>query len=226
MNISKRLLCAANMIEECNCLADIGTDHGYIPAYAVINKYAKKAIASDINSGPLKIADRTFKRYGISNNIELREGDGLDVLKEKEADIIVIAGMGGNLIADILNKNIKIAKEAVLILQPMQYPEIVRKYLSSSCFDIVKEDIVKEDNKFYHTMKAIKGSGVKYDKDVYYYTGLSLIQSKHPVLKEYVIFKINQINNIILGMPKGYEGKRLNELIKLKNEFEEVLKWL
>lgn len=227
MNLSERLMTIAKFIPECKCLADIGTDHGYIPIYSILNKVCETAIAGDIKKGPVEIAKKNIKSYGLQDKIETRIGSGLSVLKKGEADVILIAGMGGNLISDIIEENIEIASSAdCLILQPVQYPEELRKYLAKANFYIIDEELANEGSKYYHIIKAIKGSPNIYDKEAYYYTGVILLKKRHPLALKYVNFRINRINIILEKLINSENNARRNELLKLKEEFEEVSEWL
>lgn len=227
MKLSLRLRHIADMIPKCSCVADIGTDHGYIPIYCIVNEICQRAIASDINKGPIEISRKNIERYGIEDEIDTRVGPGLSVLKEGQADVIVIAGMGGILICDIIKEHIKIAQGAsCLILQPVQYPEVLRKYLSMSDFCIVDEDIVKDENKYYHIIKVVKGKPANYEKEAYYYTGLVNIKKKHPLLKDYVSFKINSLERILNGINIDDQRERYTEIKELLDQFKDVLECL
>lgn len=227
MKLSVRLKHIAAMIPKCTCVADIGTDHGYIPIHCISNELCERAIASDINRGPIEISRKNIARYGHENEIATRVGPGLAVLKEGEADVIVIAGMGGILICDIIKEHIKIAQGvACLILQPVQYPEVLRKYLAMSDFSIVDEDIVKDENKYYHIIKAVKGKSENYEKEAYYYTGLINIKKKHPLLKDYVCFKIDSLERILKGISSNDQRERYTEIKRLLDDFKDVLECL
>ena len=127
--LSERLQKIADCIST-ETLADIGTDHGYIPIYCVKNGRCTRAIASDINKDPLKAACDNITENGLSEKIETRLSNGLEGLLPNEADTIVIAGMGGFLIRDILiNGADKIGDNTVLILQPMVAASELREYL-------------------------------------------------------------------------------------------------
>lgn len=227
MNLSERLIHIINMIPKCNCLADIGTDHGFIPIYSIQNNIASHAIATDINNGPIRVANKNINKYDLSDKIETRVGPGLSTLKSKEADIIVVAGMGGVLISEIIEAHIEIAKNSRwLILQPVQYPEVLRKYLLNAGFNIVDEDIVKDENKYYYIIKAEHKQSQKYTKEVYYYTGTRLIEKGSPLIQEYINYKIHSITNILNNLSPTEQHLRYEELNSLKKEFEEVLKTL
>jgi tRNA (adenine22-N1)-methyltransferase len=212
------------MIPTCNCLADIGTDHGFIPIHSIINNITSHAIASDINIGPIRIAEININKYNLADKIQTRVGPGLSTLKENEADVIVIAGMGGILISEIIEAHIDIAREAKwLILQPVQYPEVLRKFLLETGFNIVDEDIVKDENKYYHIIKAENKKSQKYANEAFYYTGTKLIEKGNPLIKEYIVFKIDTFNNILSNLSPTEQHSRYEELVSLKKDFEEVL---
>lgn len=224
MNLSERLMHIIDFIPQSTCLADIGTDHGFIPIYAILNSITEYAIASDINPGPVKVAKKNITKHGLSDKIQTRIGPGLSTLKASEAETIVIAGMGGILIADIIEENIKIARSAsTLILQPVQYPEVLRKYLLTSNFNIIDEDIVKDENKYYYIIKAISEPAKEYEKDAYYYTGKKLVEKGNPLLKEYLNYKISSIKSILDNLSPIDQNIRHSELTNLKTEFEEIL---
>src|SRR5690554_4326780 len=108
MKLSPRLLAIAEMVPEGSRVADIGTDHGYIPVFLKKTGRAKWAMASDINTGPLEKAAEVIKRHGLETEIDIRRGDGLTVLDGGEADTIVVAGMGGMLMRDILAAGVRV----------------------------------------------------------------------------------------------------------------------
>lgn len=227
MNLSERLQHIVEMIPKCNCLADVGTDHAYVPIHATLNNISNTAIASDINKGPIKLAQSNIRKNGLSNKIETRIGPGLTVLNQGEADVILIAGMGGNLIADILNDSLEVARGTKhLILQPVQYPEVLRKYLITSGFSIADEDLVKDENKYYHILKVINEPSKPFEKESYYYIGAKLIEKKHPLLKDYLEFKLNLFNRILNQISSEDQPQRYEEVEELRKDFEDVIKCL
>ena len=119
MQLSKRLEAVVWLAGTCQCIADIGTDHGYIPIYMVEQHLAKRAIAMDVNKGPLERAQKNIQAYGMEDKIVTRLSDGAAALKRGEADGVIIAGMGGLLTIRILEageKNLKTVQ--TLVLQP------------------------------------------------------------------------------------------------------------
>lgn len=155
MKLTERLSAAASLVDGGGSLADVGTDHAYLPAYLCLNGKIRFAIASDIGEGPLLNAEKTVKEYGLSDKIQLRLSDGLQNIKENEADEIVIAGMGGILISEILTAARWVRRKGMhLVLQPMTHPEDVRRYLYENGFVIEKELCVREGRRVYICISA------------------------------------------------------------------------
>ncbi len=186
MKLSKRLFAVAGLVTEGVSVADVGTDHGYVPIYLVENGICPKAVAMDIHRGPLKRAGEHVRECGLEERIELRISDGLSALNVREAAGMIAAGMGGGLIIRILEKSPEIVGELEeLILQPQSEIHKVRRYLNVHDFRIVKEDMVEEDGKFYPMMKARHGRDRQYAETELYY-GPLLLQNRHPVLLRYL----------------------------------------
>ncbi|MCD7735981.1 MAG: class I SAM-dependent methyltransferase [Lachnospiraceae bacterium] len=157
MQLSRRLLAVAGMVTPGYVLADIGTDHAYIPIYLIENKRISHAIAADINEGPLARAKAHIQEHGLEYRIETRLSDGLSAFLPGEAQSIVLAGMGGALTIRILQdgmERLESAELPELILQPQSEISQVRAYLQDSGWSIVQEDMVFEDGKYYPMMKV------------------------------------------------------------------------
>ena len=158
--ITPRLQAILNLTDA-KILADIGTDHAYIPIRLIKEKKIKKAIACDKNEGPIKAAKENVIKYGFSDCIDLRTGDGLSPIEKGEADTIIIAGMGGKLISDIIGRDIDKARSSTLILQPMNAQYELRKFLIKNGFTIVKEELASEGFKVYNLMVVENGKDNK-----------------------------------------------------------------
>lgn len=144
-------------------VADIGTDHAYVPIYSIQNGISERAAATDINKGPLKTAEENVKKYGLEDKISLRLGSGLAPVDKGEFETVIIAGMGGEVIKNILEKDSEKAHSAeYLILQPMNSQDLLRKWLSENGFSIVCEDIACEGYKVYNLIVAENGPGYNY----------------------------------------------------------------
>lgn len=159
-NLSERLQLIAEEIPQVTTLADIGTDHAYMPCYACQQGLAKQAIAGDVADGPLTVAYEQIKAQQLQDVISVRKGDGLSVLTPHEADVIVIAGMGGSLIRDILQAGIdRLAGVQKLILQPNIGTVHVRSWLRTHGWRLHDEHIIYEDDHFYDILTAVPGDG-------------------------------------------------------------------
>lgn len=184
--LSKRLEAVAGMVTAGMRLADIGTDHGYLPIHLVKRGMIPSAIAMDVNKGPLMRAQEHIRAEGLEDKIITRLSDGLKNLKKNEADIMIAAGMGGVLVIRILSEGdgeIKGIKE--YILQPQSEIKKVRAYLSESGYCIVQENMVLEDGKYYPMMKAVRGESAPYSEEELLY-GRILLSEAHPVLKQFL----------------------------------------
>jgi tRNA (adenine22-N1)-methyltransferase len=150
-----RLQAIADLVTAKQTVADIGTDHGILPIYLIRNRNLSKVIAADVNEDPLQKAEKLIQRYQLAHRIELRLGDGLKILEAGEADSIIIAGMGGRLIRDIIRASSDIAEKAEqMILQPIQSVPTLRKYLLTHGYLIKDEKLVQEKHRFYEIIHA------------------------------------------------------------------------
>lgn len=209
--LSERLRLIASFVPEGSRLADIGTDHGYVPVYLVYNGIIPSAIAMDINSGPLKKARENVDLYGLDDKIEIRLSDGMEKLRENEADVVIIAGMGGRLIERILDNAKDICdKISELILSPHSEIELVRKYLMENGYEIIREQMIFDEGKYYTVMKAVHGN-MKFDSIEELLYGKKLLENKDRVLKEYLTKereKFKLIQNKLSGDSEGILGRR------------------
>ncbi|MBR4241840.1 MAG: SAM-dependent methyltransferase [Eubacterium sp.] len=164
IKLSKRLKEAANMVRQGSVLADIGCDHGYVPVWLVQSGKIKSAVASDINEGPLNSCINLVKENNLEDKIKCVLSDGLENINLDEVDDILIAGMGGELIAEILrNADAEKLRKKHIILNPMTHPEIARKFLFENGFEIKNEIVVKDGRHYYAIMDAIKtGAAIPY----------------------------------------------------------------
>lgn len=207
-------------VPQCRSAADIGTDHAYIPVCLIISGKAKRSVAADIGKGPLDRAEETVKKYKTEDNISLRLGGGLSVLKKGEAEVLIIAGMGGLLISKILRESNEIAKSAKsLILQPMTAAKELREFLTENGYRIDCEILAREDEKIYNIMKVSVGESEKlsvYEK----YIGKNLTPS--PDFEEYFRQRISKLDKSITGLKKSKNEENLKKAQKL-TEIKEMI---
>ncbi|WP_454192116.1 tRNA (adenine(22)-N(1))-methyltransferase [Paenibacillus sp. Marseille-Q7038] len=156
MKLSKRLQLLHDLMDPGRILADIGSDHALLPVACVRSGQAVKAIAGELNEGPFEAAKKQVASAGLSANIEVRRGDGLDVIEPGEVDTVTIAGMGGALIAAILDRGIhRLEGVTRLILQPNVGEDILRRWLYEHDFVVEAERIIEEDGKIYEVIAAV-----------------------------------------------------------------------
>ena len=147
--LQPRLRAIADLVPIGSRLADIGTDHGYIPIDLLLAGRIAAAVATDIGELPLDHARRTAQRCGLTTGIDFRLGDGLSPVSPGEVDVIVIAGMGGDNIAGILSAAHWAREGPLLLLQPMSKAEVLRAYLPENGFTVEAERLVADKGKLY-----------------------------------------------------------------------------
>ncbi len=204
IKLSKRLQAAASLVFENGTLADIGTDHAFVPVYLYQKKRISSAIAMDIGMGPLLRAKENIASAGLSDFIETRLSDGAAALAEGEADSILIAGMGGGVMMHILEEGGSIFRAAKeIVLQPQSKLRDLRIYLSRHGFAVRNEDMVYEDGKFYPMMRVQYDPFFESVKDeLFYLYGEQLLLSRHPVLYRY-LQKEKSVHEAILSRLAG-----------------------
>jgi len=215
------------MIPKADTVADIGCDHGKLALMLYSRHKAVRIIASDISEPSLNKARKLFSGRQ-SKDVMFRTGDGLSVLHDGEADAIVIAGVGGIRIADMLSREMKKAKDAVLILAPNKAEDYLRRWLIKNGFRIIDEDLVKEGPRFYHLIKTAAGEDTGYE-DIHFELGKILIQKKHRYLKPLIERKIKLAAGM-MDTSQNSVNPRTQRTIKRAQArikaYGEVLKWL
>ncbi|APH14528.1 hypothetical protein NPD5_2998 [Clostridium sporogenes] len=213
MEISLRLKEIANMVDKCESVADVGTDHAYIPIYLIKNNICKSAIAGDINKGPLDRAKNNINSHRLQSKIQCRLGPGLTKIHPKEVNGAIIAGMGGHLIKDILEESKEVFKNLdFLVLQPVQNPEALREYIYSMGYKILKESLVFEDNRFYEIIKIKYDENPKSADHIYYEIGEYLINTKHPLIKKFLYNNIDKYKKILQYIREDTENAALRKV--------------
>jgi len=199
MKLTDRLLKIASLVTEGKRVADIGTDHGYIPVYLLNKNIVPFAILADVNKGPLENARKEVRHNNLLDKTDLRLGSGIEVLKKGEVDEVIIAGMGGILISELLEANKEVAHSVdKLILQPMQAQDELRKYLFSNGYEVLNEVLVKEDFRIYEILEVkYTGKNTEVEDEVYFEVGKKLIENKDELLNEFIDKKIYKYNSII-----------------------------
>lgn len=207
----------ASMVTPDYVLADIGTDHGYVPISLVQRKKIPKAIAMDINKGPLQRAREHIAEFQLEEFIETRLSDGVKKLKVGEVDSILIAGMGGELVIHILSDGMEVCRSVKeLILQPQSELDKVRRFLRENKYKIVDEDMVIEDGKYYPMMKVVPVEEDGFWRvipkeairacDMY---GPLLLKNGNPSLRKFLVRQHKQLEKILKELEKLPESKKI-----------------
>lgn len=228
MQLSKRMTLLASMVTEGNRLADVGTDHGYIPIALVQEGKIPSAIAMDVNRGPLSRAEEHIRTYGLEAYIETRLSDGLTELRPGEADTVLIAGMGGALTVRILENGthcLDTVKE--LVLQPQSEIHLVREYLNTHRYRIVEEDMVLDEGKYYPMMKAVHGHAEAITEAELCYGSIQKQRSPQ-VLEHYLRSEVKKAETILHSLREAgkEESGRAQELRKKRMLMEYTLTML
>ena len=222
IHLSKRLTALANMVTDGNRLADIGTDHGYIPIYLCQTGKIPSALAMDIGKGPLQQAQTHIAEHGLSEQIKTRLSDGMAALQFGEADTILIAGMGGGLVMKILSEGAeKLTGKEELILQPQSEIALVREFLRVRNFQILNEDMILEDGKYDPMMKVSQQKAAEQTKilpqEVADAFGPVLLQKRHPVLKEWLERELRTTNSVIEQLSAQPDHERIRNRMQQVN---------
>jgi tRNA (adenine22-N1)-methyltransferase len=195
--LSVRLETVAKYVPKNSRVADIGSDHAYLPSYLVKNGQITFGIAGEVAKGPFQSAEKNVMAEGLSEMISVRMGDGLEVIQPGDADCITIAGMGGSLIASILESGKdKLAEVNRLILQPNINASAIRIWLVENNWELIAEEIIEEDSKIYEILVAERGEPLKPYREVSVESGLLvgpfLLQRKEKAfLKKWTLEKNN-----------------------------------
>ncbi len=233
--LSDRLTALTNMVTVGNRVCDVGCDHGFLSIYLVQKKISPKVYAMDINSGPLSRAQEHVAEYELGSYIEARLSDGLEALEEGEAETLVCAGMGGRLMMKILSDHKEKAFSLQeLILQPQSEVPQFREFLRAEGYQIVKEDMIEEDGKFYPMMKVVPMKQPLLDKksspedSIFAQFGQDLLENKHPVLHKYLQFRLETAECIKRGLNKNKNTRakvRLAEIDQEISDIKQALAW-
>lgn len=210
MNLSERLLTIANMIEKGETVADIGTDHGYLPIYLLLEEIAPSAILADISKGSLAKAKENCKEHLLNQNVSFREGDGLEVLEPGEVDAVVLAGIGGLLTIEIFDWDLEKSRSIKkFILQPRNNGGALRKYLATHGFTVSDYRIVPEGNRFSEIMLVFPSnnppdiSHVETIPDEEWEFPDDIVSEKNPMAKYFLEKSLEQERNILSKILEG-----------------------
>lgn len=206
--LSPRLGVALSMLAPCECLADIGSDHGYLIATAIQTGIARRGIAVEINQMPFEQTQKTILTHGLAAVVDVRLGDGLGPLQRREADALCIAGMGGGTIKGILSQGRdRLESVAQLVLQPNVDALELRSFVLHNGFVIVDEQLVADGEFIYQVIKAQPGSELReYNRLELEYGRLNLNRDGD-LLKQIIARDLNHWEGILLELSKAKNEK-------------------
>ena len=229
MKLSIRLQAIADMVPYGARVADIGTDHAYLPLYLMKRGNIPFVVAGEVNRGPYHSAQKMLTKMGYSEKISLRFGNGLEVVGNGEVDTVVIAGMGGSTMIDILSAQPQVTKSLKrLILQPMTASGSVRRWLAENGWMIQRETLAQEDHILYEIILAEPGVTDTVDP-ILFDIGPVLWCERHPLLKEHLEQLIEKTRHIIKQMSLSRDAETLakyKEYSKRVEQLEEKLSCL
>ncbi len=227
INLSKRLQEVTNFTVENKTIADIGSDHAYLPIYLIQHGMTNSAIAGEVVEGPYKHALETVEQYNLEEAVDVRFGDGLNVLHPNE-DIgtIFICGMGGLLISEIIadgrGKDL-LPKEARLVLQPNNNEKNLREYLIENSYDIIQESIVEDNRKIYEIIVAeLSDDKPSYSEDALLF-GPKLLEAKSPTFLDKWQKELTKNKNILNNLKNTENNEKIELLKNHINQIEKVI---
>lgn len=230
LKLSDRLQAIASYVPQGAKVADIGTDHGYIPVWLAQNKIAEKLTAADINKGPLQHARQTAAEHGVTDRINFKLCSGLDFPDAHEHDTVIIAGMGGELITSILAAAPWTKNGARLILQPNSKIQVLVAWLLENGYMIEDAQLVKDAGKLYQILIVCGGSADPLTTEAEHLVHVRYFEKREPLLGEYLNALLTRYraaqNGMLAGKRDNPELQRVQALIKdLARMKEEVDAW-
>lgn len=216
-----RLLYIASLVPTGSLVADVGTDHAHLPIYLIENSITDRVIASDIVDGPLASAKKNISAHGLDDKIEIIKSDGLVKVFPLSPETVIIAGMGGETIRDIISA-CDYSKQAapLFLLQPMTHAEVLRKHLIENGFSIIDESVIREQHRYYVIISAQftkeKKHYFEFDStnvDLIYELG-GISPDSSPDAESYLLWKKETLQRTLTGLLKSYS---LDEKIKQIN---------
>ena len=216
--IDDRIKSIINFVEKNSRVADIGTDHGYLAIELAKKNISNFIVASDKNFGPVQAAKKNISAAGFEKIIDVRQGDGLKVLRENEVDTICIAGMGGNLICEILNASPKIsATTENFILQPMNATEKIFEWIEKNNFCVADVDLAEASGIIYEIIFAAKS----FEK-----ISSPTKKEKSPLLKKFLEQRLKKFQRIIFEMSKSPSATSTEKFLQVQNKISDLQKEL
>lgn len=226
--INERLKKALSFVEHCECMADIGSDHGYASIYVLENGIVNNVIATDISRPSLAKTEKLVERAGLLSKVQCRCGDGFKVLKKHEANVAFVAGMGADLIADIVENSEEISRNLdYMVLQPMNSAEPLRMRLNKNGYSILREAVIEENGKWYSILKMKNGQSPELS-DAEKMIGTFVFKDKIEFAEDYILYLKNHYEKILKYVGNNATQSAENGIKEAKRRLEIVeraLEW-
>lgn len=218
---NKRIAAIAGMIRPGRVAADIGSDHAQLALYMLQNEMVPAMIVSDIHAGPFNRACQAANASIFRDRIDVRRGDGLQILKKGEADTVIIAGMGGDTIVHILAYDLDKSRSfGRFVLQPMSRPQMVRKFLAAQGWPLLEEKVIGENGRLFIIIKTCPGEKPYHLSPLEMDIGpLILAESRQNVVKQYLYYWLEKYRSAAAGL----NNARNSELKILKLEYKDKI---
>ena len=219
LKLPSRLMAVADFIEKGAAVADIGTDHGYLPVYLAQNGLARNIIASDISTGSMEAALRSASNYNVSDKITFIVAPGLSGINEANSDTVVIAGLGGETISDILRESPWIKHQHIrLILQPQSKINELCVFLRENGYLVCDAKIALDNDRFYVVILVKTGKAVSIEEPEIELLA-RLMHRRDPHFTDYLDVLIARAQRVLDGLSKSGAPDVLNMALRLSNYY-------
>ncbi len=197
LNLEPRLMAVAGFVPAGRVVADIGADHAYLGIWLVLRGRVPKVVATEASAGPAQRALKNIRRYGVEDRVEVRVGSGLGVLCPGEAEVLVMAGMGGQTMISILESGGRVLEASKrLVLQPMTGAGKLRKWLVSKGFRFLDEVLVEEKGRFYEVI-CVEAGTERVDDEILFEIGPVIWRKPDPLLRRFLRQKLSRYRQLL-----------------------------
>lgn len=228
IKLSQRLQAIADLVPHGARVADIGTDHGFLPCWLAQQQQIKQAVACDVNAQPLALAQKNIQEYQLEDQVITRLGNGLSILQPGEVTVVTMAGMGGSLMLELLDAAPAVVNRLQrMILQPNIGAESVRIWAEKNRWHIVQEALIRENERFYVIIALEPGRNIEPMSASELYLGPMLLAQKHPLLGLYSSEEWEKAQYVLeqLAQSDSEESRSKANLLRRKwNDINGVMK--
>ena len=223
IKLSQRLQAIADMVPQGSSVADVGTDHGFLPCYLAQNRQAEKVIACDINAQPLALAQKNVTDYNVADIVSTRLGNGLSVIEPGEIDVVTIAGMGGTLMLEILDAASDVVDRLQrIILQPNVGMEAVHIWAEKNRWHIVQEELIRENDRFSVIIAMEPGRSLNSMTPVELFLGPELLANQHPLLGLYISEEWDKTQKVLAQLAQSDSEESRHKEKMLQRKWEDI----